>query len=120
MDLKSLWLSPKGRSSRKDLWLRTYLPFLGIYILTVIFDIVTGIFDSETGYDPILAILSILMTWPWTMVLIKRAHDRNRSGWFLLVSLVPILNLWPAIELYFFKGTEGSNRFGDDPLQYQN
>jgi uncharacterized membrane protein YhaH (DUF805 family) len=34
----------------------------------------------------------------------------------MLLNLVPILNIWPAIELGFFKGTTGENRFGDDPL----
>lgn len=47
---------------------------------------------------------------------IKRCHDRDRSGWFMLVNFVPVICLWPIIELTFFKGTEGPNRFGPDPL----
>lgn len=116
MDLKTLWLSPKGRASRKDLWLRTHLPYLGIYILAVILDVIMGNFDSETGYGIISTIVCLLMLWPWTAVFIKRCHDRNRSAWFLLIFFVPILNLWPAIELYFLKGTTGENRFGADPV----
>ena len=120
MDLKTLWLSPNGRATRKDYWLRTYLPFLGIYILAMIIDVVTGSLNPETGYGVVSVIVSLLSFWPFIAVCIKRCHDRNRSGWFLLLFLVPLLNLWPAIELYFLKGTEGSNRFGDDPLQHQN
>ncbi len=48
---------------------------------------------------------------------IKRCHDRGRTGWFLLVNFIPLLNFWPAIELTFFKGTEGPNKYGSDPLQ---
>jgi uncharacterized membrane protein YhaH (DUF805 family) len=48
--------------------------------------------------------------------LIKRSHDRDRSGWFILLFLVPLLNLWPLIELLFLRGTIGSNRFGPDPV----
>jgi uncharacterized membrane protein YhaH (DUF805 family) len=50
-------------------------------------------------------------------MLIKRSHDRNRSGHFIWLMFIPIINLWPAIELSFFKGTEGPNKFGDDPLK---
>ena len=47
---------------------------------------------------------------------IKRCHDRDKSGFFLLLNFIPILNLWPIIELTFFKGTSGSNEYGADPL----
>ncbi|MBX3327359.1 MAG: DUF805 domain-containing protein [Nitrospira sp.] len=50
------------------------------------------------------------------VVAIKRAHDRNRSGFFILLFLVPGINLWPIVELTFFRGTSGPNRFGNDPL----
>jgi uncharacterized membrane protein YhaH (DUF805 family) len=43
---------------------------------------------------------------------VKRCHDRNRSGWFLLIGWLPIMNLWLFIELGFLAGTVGPNRFG--------
>ena len=118
MDLKSLWLSPNGRATRRDLWLRTYLPFLGIYVLAFILDMITGNFDAQKGYGLISALVSLILIWPWIAVLIKRCHDRDKTGWFVLLFLVPLLNLWPAIELYFLRGTTGTNRFGDDPIQF--
>lgn len=48
---------------------------------------------------------------------IKRCNDRGRTGWFMLVNFIPLLNLWPLIELTFFKGDEGPNKYGPDPLQ---
>ena len=47
---------------------------------------------------------------------IKRCHDRGRTGYFLLLNFVPIVALWPFVELVFFKGTEGPNEYGPDPL----
>ena len=48
----------------------------------------------------------------------KRYHDRDRSGWWLLLILIPLLGpLWLIVVLGFLKGTEGENRFGPDPLQ---
>lgn len=47
---------------------------------------------------------------------IKRCHDRDKTGWFMLVNFIPVVCLWPIIELTFFKGTEGPNKYGEDPL----
>ena len=47
---------------------------------------------------------------------IKRCHDRDKTGWFMLVNFIPLLQLWPMIDLTFFKGTEGPNQYGPDPL----
>jgi len=50
---------------------------------------------------------------PATMVGIKRCHDRNHSGLYLFLIFVPLLGFWWLfIELGFFKGTEGGNRYG--------
>jgi uncharacterized membrane protein YhaH (DUF805 family) len=48
----------------------------------------------------------------------KRCHDRNRSGWFQLISLVPIVGaLWLLFDLGILRGTDGPNRFGPAPLR---
>jgi uncharacterized membrane protein YhaH (DUF805 family) len=46
----------------------------------------------------------------------KRFHDRNRTGWLLLLFVIPILGIFVVIELGFLRGTRGPNRFGPDPL----
>jgi uncharacterized membrane protein YhaH (DUF805 family) len=49
----------------------------------------------------------------------KRCHDRDRSGWFQLIVLIPILGaLWLLVELGFLRGTIGANRFGPDPWDF--
>lgn len=51
-------------------------------------------------------------------VLAKRWQDRNKSAWWTFILLVPVIGvLWTFVELGFFKGTTGKNRFGLDPLQ---
>jgi uncharacterized membrane protein YhaH (DUF805 family) len=49
---------------------------------------------------------------------IKRCHDRGRAGWFMLLHFIPVLNLWPLIELTFFRGETGANKYGPDPLDF--
>ena len=61
-------------------------------------------------------VVTLLALWPAIAAGAKRCHDRNRSGWFQLVFLIPIVFFWPIIEIYFLRGTKGTNRFGPDPL----
>ena len=48
---------------------------------------------------------------------VKRCHDRGKTGFFLLLNIVPLLNLWPFVELVFLKGETGANKYGTDPLE---
>jgi len=116
MDLKTLWLSPNGRASRKDFWLRTYFPAMVVYLIAIAIDMTFGLYTETSGFGLFSGITYLLIMWPMIAVVIKRCHDRNRSGWFILVFMVPLLNLWPAIEVYFLKGTEGPNQYGEDPV----
>jgi uncharacterized membrane protein YhaH (DUF805 family) len=57
----------------------------------------------------IIAIVSIISE---IVLKIKRLHDLDCNGWWLLLALVPLLNIAFELALYFTKGTEGKNRFG--------
>ena len=64
-----------------------------------------------------VSILILITLWPALAIYTKRWHDRDKSGWWSLIMFVPIIGgLWMLIELGFLRGTDGSNRFGDDPL----
>lgn len=61
--------------------------------------------------------VAVLQMWISLALAIKRFHDRDRKGWWLLIVLIPIIGiLWVFVVLGFLKGTEGANRFGPDPL----
>ena len=62
-------------------------------------------------------LFGILSLWPGLALAVKRCHDRNRSGWFALVFLIPVVGqVWFPIETFFVAGTPGPNRFGPDPI----
>ena len=63
----------------------------------------TGIFSLCTGIGSI-------------MLGIRRLHDLNKSGWFMLVSLIPFINILFALYLLLAQGSVGYNRYGEDPL----
>ncbi len=65
-------------------------------------------------------IISLILTLPLSisaiMLNIRRMHDMNKSGWWLLLVFVPFINLLFVLYMFFAKGTQGSNRFGANPI----
>ena len=87
------------------------------FILGFIGGFVTG--DAESLLVTIPAgIMSFVGGIGGIMLTIRRLHDLDRSGWFILLALVPFVNILFAIYIWFFKGTDGYNRYGADPLTY--
>jgi len=117
MGIFQFLFSFRGRISRSALWLKFILPYMIINILAIAYDIDSGTFNKEFGIGFVSGILFVIAIYPSLAVYVKRCHDRNRSGWFLFIGLIPILNIWLFIECLFIKGTRGSNKYGGDPLQ---
>jgi len=115
MGLSRLLFSFRGRIPRAAFWLKFSLPYMVIYFLLLFWDIASGALQ-EGGFALYSGIFSLLAIYPSLAVAVKRCHDRGRTGWFLLVGIIPLVNLWVAIELGFLRGTEGENKYGDDPL----
>ncbi len=105
-------LSFEGRISLKPYWILVLVIFIGTIITTVIDMNMTG---QETGLTTVLFTLIIL--WPALAIQVKRWHDRDKSGWWVLINLVPIIGpIWAIIENGFLPGTEGRNLYGENPL----
>ncbi len=112
MSWKHFLLSLDGRIHRSAFWLKFQLPAMFVSVIFSILDALAGL----NGLLSALYLLAIL--WPSIAVGVKRLHDRNRSGWFLLLSLIPVLGqIWYLIDVGIMRGTEGENRFGPDPLE---
>ena len=114
MTIAQTLFSFRGRLCRSDYWLKGFLPLLTIGIINNI--LIYGV-DEHWSRD-VGMIIGILCLWPTLALLFKRVHDRDRSAWFILIFLIPIVgSIWLLVEVWFLKGTDGPNRFGDDPLQ---
>jgi uncharacterized membrane protein YhaH (DUF805 family) len=107
-----------GRARRAEYWW-FYLFFALLFgVLTAVDAVVFG-YDIETG-DPTgnilagLAALALLL--PFLGVAVRRLHDRDKSGWWLLWGLVPLIGGLILLYQYVQRGTVGDNRFGPDPL----
>lgn len=100
--LTEKYCSFNGRASRSEFWW---------FMLACVLIIFIAAFVSEKLCY--IAIIAIFL--PMLSACVRRLHDTNRSGWFYLIGFIPVVGLY----LYFVcaqKGTEGPNRFGEDPL----
>jgi uncharacterized membrane protein YhaH (DUF805 family) len=107
-----MFFSLRGRVSRRDFWLYGVLALIGLAVLG---QALLGI----ARVSPRSADLSVnlLLVWPALAVSVKRWHDRDKPGWWVLLNLLPVIGwIWALIDNGFMRGTRGPNRFGDDPL----
>ena len=97
-----------GRASRSEFWYFTLFQMI-IVIGLMLIELSMGM----TGIIGMIASLALLL--PAIAVGVRRLHDTDKSGWWMLLAIVPIVSL---ILIIFFvkKGTDGDNRFGSDPL----
>lgn len=115
----------QGRASRSKFWL-VFLLSIFVSFVVVLFSIlaIPALIFMGTFSPTVAAIVSILlyvimipMWWISIATSVKRFHDRNKSGWWYLIVLVPFLGeLWLIIENGFLSGTAGANNYGNDPL----
>jgi uncharacterized membrane protein YhaH (DUF805 family) len=102
--------------NRKQWWLRLILPISVIIMVLAFIDKVTGTYDPNVGVGILSGLFALASLIPAVLVDIKRWHDRDKSGWWMLIVLVPIIgSIWLLIELGFLAGTPGANRFGPPP-----
>jgi uncharacterized membrane protein YhaH (DUF805 family) len=101
----------KGRTNRQKYFLQVLIPtFISVFGNALISD--AG--GEAAGFGALLLLTGgILSIFPGT----RRLHDINASGWYLLLSLVPLVNFILGLTLLFKKGTEGPNQYGPDPLK---
>ena len=112
IDWKDLLLSFDGRINRAKFW----IGIAAMWVVLTLIVIVAAAADSSILWT-IFFLLSLLVIWPSLAISIKRWHDRGKSGWWILIGLVPFIGgLWALIETGFLPGTPGTNEYGPDPL----
>ena len=91
-----------GRARRSEYWY--------FFLFNIIISVVLNIIANATDLSIISTIYSLAVLIPGIAVSVRRMHDLNKSGWYILI---PIYNLILACT----NGTEGKNSFGPDPKQ---
>lgn len=115
---KELFFTSEGRLNRKSYIYRSLF-------LSLVLCVVQGVLTFAANTIGALELLFTVVAFGFSlfgfvsniMMGVRRLHDLDLSGWWMLLLCVPLINLFFAIYIYFFKGTEGPNQYGDDPLQ---
>lgn len=111
----------QGRINRKRFIFSLLKIFVANFLVAFVISFISLLIGIVSDADGSLKTLSSLLSAPFTvagvMLSIRRWHDTNHSGWWLLIGFIPIINLYALYMLYFKKGTEGPNDFGEDPLR---
>lgn len=77
-------------------------------------DDATVLWNLDTLYAYLLFVIPA--TWIYLAGSVKRAHDRGKSGWWMLIALIPVAGfIWWLIDLGIFEGEKGPNKYGPDP-----
>ncbi|MEV8371832.1 DUF805 domain-containing protein [Kribbella sp. NPDC056861] len=104
-----------GRARRKEFWMFTLFSVI-ISIIISILDRILGLtYGSGNSSGVLSTIYSLAVLLPSIGVGIRRLHDTGRSGWWLLINLVPCIGFIVYIVFAAQEGNAGDNAYGPDP-----
>ena len=102
-----------GRARRAEYWWWTLFASL-VALAPQIVNVGIIRMDGSVNWFSLIALLIIL--FPGVAVSVRRLHDTGRSGWWLLINLVPLIGYFIFLYWMIKRGDQGSNQFGPDPI----
>ena len=103
-----------GRAQRREYWMFVLFNIL-ISIALVVIDSMVGFMDAENGFGLLSGLYTLAVLIPSLAVTVRRLHDTGHSGWWVLISLIPLVG---AIVLLIFMVQDGQpdqNEYGPNP-----
>ena len=99
-----------GRARRREYWM--------FWLINLVIEAVLGMVDTFLGTLGLLgAIYALLIFIPGLAVTVRRLHDTNRSGWWILIGLVPLIG-WIFLLIFMIQdSTPGENTYGPNPKE---
>jgi uncharacterized membrane protein YhaH (DUF805 family) len=99
-----------GRARRKEYWMF----FLCNFVVSLVLGIVMGLI-SETAANVVNILYSLVLLLPGLSIGVRRLHDTGKSGWFLLLGLIPIVGAIILLVFFCTDSQPGSNEYGPNP-----
>ena len=119
MNWKSTLFSFRGRIGRARFWIATIGLSTAMAPVTYLAQVASRqlVPRDLLSYQPLIyPMLMLVFGWPVLAIQAKRWHDVNKSAWWILVNLAPVLgSLVTLVYCGLLPGTDGPNRFGDQP-----
>ena len=105
-----------GRARRKEYWM--FVLFNMIFaIVAMILDNVLGIAMEGIGYGPLYGLYVLAMLIPGLAVAVRRLHDVGKSGWMILIALIPLIGAIWLLVLMVADSNPGENQYGQNPKE---
>lgn len=112
-----------GRAGRAEFWWWVLFVFVVSMVLSVadiaLFGttVTTGSsVKGSTDFSPLSTLFGLATLLPTISVTVRRLHDRDKSGWWWWLWLIPLIGMIILIVWLAVEGTRGANRFGPDPV----
>ena len=102
-----------GRARRKEYWIFFLFNLLISIVLSVV-DMSTGMVNS-IGLGVLSGLYGLAVLVPGIAVAVRRLHDTDRSGWWLLIGLIPLIGAIVLLVFLLLDGTPGENKYGASP-----
>ena len=99
----------KGRTSREDYWWAV----VGNLIISIVLGLIGGLLGSFGSV--LVTLISLVLAVPGIALTVRRLHDIGKSGWFVLISLVPLVGVILLIVWLAKVGDEDDNQYGSNP-----
>lgn len=118
LDVFKKTLDFKSRSRRKEYWM--FILFTSI--ISIVLSIIEIALSLEIAADIGLlsTIFTLIILIPSLSVTVRRLHDIGRTGWWLLLSFIPILG-WIALFVFTLLDSEsGNNKYGSNPKELEH
>lgn len=103
-----------GRATRREYWMFVLFNFLATLVLSLT-DRVAGLMSEPMGIGLLSGLYSLAVLIPSLAVSVRRLHDTGRTGWWLLIALIPLVG--PIVLLVFMvlDSEPNENRYGPNP-----
>jgi uncharacterized membrane protein YhaH (DUF805 family) len=105
-----------GRAQRKEFWMFSLISTIVALVLAVI-DGALGTLDAESEMGLLSGIYLLAIILPMLGLSIRRLHDTGRSGWWLLISIIPLIGAVTLLVFYCLDSTPKENQYGDNPKE---
>ncbi|MFC8174337.1 DUF805 domain-containing protein [Streptomyces sp. NPDC057242] len=96
-----------GRARRKEFWMFTLFNFIAAVILSIL--------DNVLGIQILSLIYTLAVFLPALGVSVRRLHDTGRSGWWILIALVPFVGFIVLLVFNCLEGEQQQNAYGPNP-----
>ena len=105
-----------GRARRKEYWM--FVLFNTIFaIIAAILDNVLGLTSGQLPYGVLYFLYMLAVLIPGLAVTVRRLHDVGKSGWMILISLIPIIGTIWLLVLMVTDSNTGENQYGKNPKE---